>query len=254
MEVISQEVSSYDRAKEVEDFDETKAGVKGLVTLVLSRFFIHPLENLQSLNASSTTTVYFQVPVIDLEGFEGSQRKEILDGILAASETWGFFQVVNHGVPLCIMDGMLEGVRRFHEQPKDVKIEWYSRDYKQPVREAESEYIKHRIKLRKTLSELLSEALGLHSDYLASIGCMETESLVCHYYPACPEPDLTLGATKHSDPSFLTILLQDNNRGLQVHHQSNWVDVPSLPGAFVINIGDFIQGQRSGWKLKPSSF
>ena len=72
--------------------------------------------------------------MINLEGFEGSRRKEILDGILTASETWGFFQVVNHGVPLCIMDGMLEGVRRFHEQPKDVKMEWYSRDYKQPVR------------------------------------------------------------------------------------------------------------------------
>ncbi|XP_022758381.1 1-aminocyclopropane-1-carboxylate oxidase homolog 1-like [Durio zibethinus] len=283
MEVASEEGSSYDRAKELKDFDETKAGVKGLVdsgAVKIPKFFIHPLESLKNLNASSTSTVCFQVPVIDLEGFEGSRRKEILTGILEASETWGFFQVVNHGVSLCIMDGMLEGVRRFHEQPKDVKMEWYSRDYKQPVRyfcngnllvnkgaanwrdsiafdfhdgqldphnfppicrEAVSEYIKHMIKLRKTLSELLSEALGLHSDYLASIGCMETESLVCHYYPACPEPDLTLGATKHSDPSFLTILLQNNIRGLQVLHQSNWVDVPSLPGAFVINIGDFIQ-------------
>ncbi|KAG4139812.1 hypothetical protein ERO13_D07G217600v2 [Gossypium hirsutum] len=271
LKVISEEDSSYDRAKEVKDFDETKAGVKGLVdsgAVKIPKFFIHPRESLLN-STTSSSEVCFQVPVIDLEGYEGDQRrKEILDGIFAASETWGFFQVVNHGVPVGIMDNMVEAVRRFHEQPKDVKMKWYSRDYKQqPVRyfcngdllvnqgaanwrdsiafdfhdgqldpqlfppicrEAVSEYIKHVIELRTTLSELL-------------IGCMETESLVCHYYPACPEPELTLGATKHSDPSFLTILLQDDNRGLQVLHQSNWIDVPPLPGAFVINIGDFIQ-------------
>ncbi|KAK9013435.1 hypothetical protein V6N11_041443 [Hibiscus sabdariffa] len=32
------------------------------------------------------------------------------------------------------MDGVLEGILRFHEQPKDEKMKWYCRDYKQPVR------------------------------------------------------------------------------------------------------------------------
>ncbi|OMP09739.1 hypothetical protein COLO4_05163 [Corchorus olitorius] len=137
MEVISvsEEASTYDRAKEVKDFDDTKAGVKGLVdsgAVKIPKFFIHPLENREKPNASST--VSFQVPVIDLEGFEGNRRKEIVNGILVAAETWGFFQVVNHGVPLCIMDDMLKCVRQFHEQPKEVKMEWYSRDCKQPVR------------------------------------------------------------------------------------------------------------------------
>ena len=87
----------------------------------------------------------------------------------------------------------------------------------------------------------MSEALGLPSDYLGNMKSMETITMTCHYYPACPEPHLTLGASKHKDPAFLTIVLQDYLGGLQVVNQDKWVDVNCVKGALVVNIGELMQ-------------
>ncbi|CAK8571795.1 unnamed protein product [Lathyrus sativus] len=278
--LLSCDEDSYDRAKEVQEFDETKAGVKGLIDsgiINLPRFLIHPQETLPNYDA--TSSCLFQVPVIDFTGHEKCRRLEIISEIKKASETWGFFQMVNHGVPVHVMDDMLKVIKEFHEQDKEVKKEWYSRDHKMKVRyfcngdllvakaanwrdtilfdfqdgpldqqayplvcrEAVSKYMEHILKLKEILSELLSEALGLKKDYLANIECMKSEIVVCHYYPPCPQPELTFGTTKHSDPSSLTILLQDTIGGLQVLHQNHWIDITPIHGGLVANIGDFMQ-------------
>ncbi|KAJ9564983.1 hypothetical protein OSB04_000949 [Centaurea solstitialis] len=261
------------------DFDETKAGVKGLLDSGLLRIpemFVHPPENLLQNPSPETHKTNVQVPLIDLKG---GKRVETVAGIREASEGWGMFQVVNHGIPGRVLEEMIEGVRRFHEQPKEVKMKWYSRENEQRVkyysngdlyvskavnwrdsischyadgtldpdalpqvcRVAIKNYMERMIGLNGMLAELLSEALGLETGYLAKIDCMRTATLVCHYYPSCPEPDLTLGATKHSDPSYLTILLQDSIGGLQVLHRNQWVDVQPIKEALIVNIGDLMQ-------------
>ncbi|KAK9694830.1 hypothetical protein K7432_013267 [Basidiobolus ranarum] len=48
-----------------------------------------------------------------------------------------------------------------------------------------------------------------------------------------------LGVGPHKDYGFLTILLQDNVGGLQIQtRQGEWIDAPSIPDTFVVNIGE----------------
>ncbi|KAJ9700624.1 hypothetical protein PVL29_006098 [Vitis rotundifolia] len=270
--------ADYDRLSELKAFDETKAGVKGLVDAGVSqvpRIFIQPPDDF------TTGDTEFSFPVIDLQDMntDPDRRKEIVDMVRDASETWGFFNVVNHGISVTVLEEMKNGVRRFYEQDTEVKKQYYSRDlerkvvynsnfdlYKAPAanwrdtfyflmapqppdpqelppafRDILIEYKDEVMKLGFKLLELISEALGLKANHLKDMDCAEGLAMLCHYYPACPQPELTMGTTKHADNDFLTVLLQDEIGGLQVLHQDQWVDVSPMPGALVINIGDLLQ-------------
>ena len=71
--------------------------------------------------------------------------------------------------------------------------------------------------------------------------CLEGRTMVGHYYPKCPQPDLTVGTVYHTDADVFTVLQQDNVGGLQVKYGEDWVDVKPIPGALIINVGDLLQ-------------
>nr|GMD59735.1 1-aminocyclopropane-1-carboxylate oxidase homolog 1-like [Ipomoea batatas] len=276
--------ATFDRRRELEAFDDAKAGVKGLVDSGITKIpqiFIHDHHHLQMNEKSSSDRTQPMVPsIISLEGMdEVPRRNEIINQIREACETWGFFQAINHGIPTGLIDEMIDGVRRFHEQDTEVKKQFYSRDSTKPFiyntnfdfytapaanwrdtmyctmapnppkpeelpqvcRDVLREYSKHVMGLGLSLLELMSEALGLPKNYLQKMGCGEGLFLVGHYYPACPQPQLTFATSSHSDSGFITLLIQDQIGGLQVLYENQWVDVPPLPGAVVVNIGDLLQ-------------
>ncbi|KAJ4838809.1 hypothetical protein Tsubulata_011256 [Turnera subulata] len=277
--------SYHDREKEIKEFDETNDGVRGLVAEGIQKipsFFVETEDVVSTIAPSRENSTQFQIPVIDMKGVheDVGRRRAVVQEMEHASSTWGFFQVVNHGVPKHVMDEMIDRVRQFHEQSPELKAEYYTREktrkviynsnidlysrkvanwrdtlyffmppdgsanpeeYPPVCREITIKYSDHMRQLGDTLLELLAEALGLKSSHLIDMDCGKGQSVIGHYYPACPEPDRTLGGTAHTDPLFLNILQQDHIGGLQVSHQGQWINVTPIPEAFVINVGDLIQ-------------
>lgn len=101
------------------------------------------------------------------------------------------------------------------------------------------------MKLSGKLMKMLSVNLGIEEGYLQNAFGGEHNIGACmrvNYYPKCPQPDLTLGLSSHSDPGGLTLLLPDEQvTGLQVRKDDNWITVKPAPHALIVNIGDQIQ-------------
>ncbi|GAU18222.1 hypothetical protein TSUD_175630 [Trifolium subterraneum] len=282
-DLISRKHHRYDREAELRAFDDSKAGVKGLVESGVSKIPRMFHGGKLDIGENSGSDSKLSVPVVDLKDISANPvlRVEVIDQIRSACQEWGFFQVINHGIPVNVLDEMIDGTRRFHEQDADVRKEFYTRDLKErfkyysngalfsgqaanwrdtfsfvvapgtfkpevlpPIcRDIAVEYSQKIRGLGFTIFELLSEALGLDPSYLKEFNCAEGLSINGHYYPPCPEPELTMGTTKHIDVDFMTLVLQERIGGLQVLHEDKWVNVPPVHGALVVNIGAYHKWQ-----------
>lgn len=108
------------------------------------------------------------------------------------------------------------------------------------------------VKLCERLMKVLSINLGLEENFLQNafggedIGaCMRV-----NYFPKCPQPELTLGLSSHSDPGGMTLLLPDDQvHGLQVRKGDNWITVKPVRNAFIVNIGDQIQVNYNSYNI-----
>ncbi|KAJ7954310.1 1-aminocyclopropane-1-carboxylate oxidase-like 1 [Quillaja saponaria] len=280
-ETTADSAGQYDRAKALKQFDDSKIGVKGLVDSGINsipRFFIHPPEILSDLKPTPESKN--QILTIDLSGVDSpDHRSTIVNQIRKASADFGFFQIINHGIPLQVLDRTIDSFKTFHEQPTEIKAQIYGKetgtgvfflsnsdlyhskaaswrdalqvrldpnvpDYSQIpqiCRDQVIEWDREIQRLGEVLMGLLSEGLGLSSERLKEMNCLKRRVIVGQYYPYCPQPDLTVGIEPHSDPTVLTVLLQDHIGGLQVKCSEGWVDVKPTPGALVVNIGDLLQ-------------
>ncbi|WP_253375352.1 isopenicillin N synthase family oxygenase [Okibacterium sp. HSC-33S16] len=67
-------------------------------------------------------------------------------------------------------------------------------------------------------------------------------------YPGESDTERKQGVGAHRDGGVLTLLLvEPGKEGLQVEHEGEWIDAPSIPGAFVVNIGEMLELATGGY-------
>ncbi|CAM6101602.1 unnamed protein product [Calypogeia fissa] len=218
------------------------------------------------------------LPVIDLS----APHEELVKAIGKACQ-WGFFQIINHGTDPTLLKKIAAETEEFFSLPLEEKIrcttpqkvsgpihfgggssgDW--RDVlkincappsavamdcwpESPVgfRETLLQYVTEQDRLMVRLLAVISESLGLEPDHIAK-ECTDARALLAlNHYPPSPEPSLTMGIREHSDPSTITILLQDQVAGLQLFKEGKWFEVQPVENAFVINAGDHLQIVSNG--------
>lgn len=68
-----------------------------------------------------------------------------------------------------------------------------------------------------------------------------------HYSPTVSVPtEGVFGCGAHTDYGLLTLLSTDANAGLQIFHNSIWVDIPPKPELFIVNLGDCLERYTKG--------
>ena len=217
-------------------------------------------------------------PVIDISHGERAQTHREIDAVCRES---GVFQIVGHGIDTRLISALRRQMRLLFAQTPEAKraisrtaenpwgyydreLTRYRRDWKevydfgpadgaviapqwptampafQPVIEA---YYEACDAVAIRLLRILARNLGMPPTALdAHFRPKHTSFLRLNHYPRCVgNLGAHLGVNPHTDAGAFTLLLQDEEPGLQVSHDDVWRLVEPHPGALVVNLGDIAQ-------------
>ncbi|KDP31239.1 hypothetical protein JCGZ_11615 [Jatropha curcas] len=221
------------------------------------------------------------IPTIDLSPFfrEGDEedKKIAIDSITKACSDYGFFQIVNHGIPSALMNQALQLSEKFFNFPDEEKRKsspntaaplpaGYSRQPEHSpdkneyflvfppdstfnvyppnpagFREVLEEIFSYLSKTGTLIESIINEGLGLPSNFLKEFNHDRSWDFMSalRYFPATENENN--GITEHEDGNCITFVFQDEVGGLQVRKNGEWIPITPAKDTIVVNVGDVIQ-------------
>ncbi|THG00946.1 hypothetical protein TEA_001349 [Camellia sinensis var. sinensis] len=204
------------------------------------------LDNEPSSILSEDATSLQMIPIVDMQQLLRDDATDFkLEKLHAACKEWGIFQLVNHGVSSLLVEKLKYEIEEFYMLPSEEKMRFKIQPGDVEGETLES-YISELQKLAMTLFGLMEKALKINKGEIEEMFDDGTQSVRMTYYPPCPQPEMVMGLTPHSDATGITILLQVNGvEGFQIKKDGIWIPVNFLPDAFVVNVGDILEGFSS---------
>lgn len=99
-----------------------------------------------------------------------------------------------------------------------------------------------------TLLAAWAEALGQEPDFFRSVSQRPFPLMKIARYPGHDGSETSQGVGAHKDSGVLTLLLPEpGSEGLQVLRDGQWQDVATIPGLFVVNIGELLEAATGGY-------
>jgi len=119
--------------------------------------------------------------------------------------------------------------------------QWPPADVLPEFRETVSDYFARLSGIAQQLLRIMSLALGLKETHIEQVfGENPSPYLKLIRYPKTLAGGQGVGV--HKDSGFLTLLLQDENPGLEAQANDNtWYQVEPIPGSLVVNTGELLQ-------------
>lgn len=123
-------------------------------------------------------------------------------------------------------------------------------DAQPELREVVSQWHDHLSGVARKLLRAWALSLGAEESYFDEHFGEPSTLIKIVRYPGKDDPTPQQGVGAHKDSGVLTLLwVEPGKGGLQVERDGVWVDAPSVPGAFVVNIGELLEYATQGYLI-----
>ncbi|XP_021892962.1 gibberellin 2-beta-dioxygenase 8-like isoform X2 [Carica papaya] len=206
-----------------------------------------------------------ELPLIDLDRLNSGQLEyeNCLNDMAEAATRWGFFQLINHGIPEDVLKRIIHEQKKLFHQPFSNKSQpnflnlsansyrWgnpkatsltqfhWSEAFHMSISDISRIDQYHFSSLRKTIEEYSVKVDNL-AQRISELLATKLSSIKSSYFrDNCLLP--------HTDSDFLTIVYQDRVGGLQLKRDNgSWVSVKPSTNVLSVNIGDLFQALSNG--------